>query len=222
MNIKTKLENEPILFRNMENTKSKAAKLRELNKRGIYTVQDLIKSEENGKIKSRTYTAMANVFKHEYQGALLPYDEILNRNYLVENEIRYIAQDLVMLGISSYENACISYIWDNLKTYSFDTVSMEYVLNNFYAHRNVLAKYYVNYLNKEKENILSNDLLLEKANLEGQLEALQIVIGEVNKRIDQSPSPMLINYRDWLHITALDVQNKLASLDSNQRTRSNN
>ena len=228
MDINTKLEDDTVLFGKFENVKSKAKTIQVLHTLNINTVNDLMTFDyDNFYDKSKkVYTAIAYIFRHEYLGEELPFNDILDRKYKFSDNLAQIAKDLHTLGVVRDVKNALIYLSLCMANYTKSTVSMEYVLENYYAPRKDIARYYTkyikkqNYLKQEQARQVLHDRNLEKLNrLQIEIETLNQVFSDLNYAININPSPALINFRTTIEVQLKDKQNQLNALNGKEYTR---
>ncbi len=196
MDIKTRLEDDKLLFPRFLDSPSRASVLKELNKKGIFTVEDLI----NADIKifnidfRKIYTAIIHAFRNAYLNEPLVYDVLLQKKYDAKkyNQAYECMKDIRRLGlvrnVSEEAQPAIEHIWYD---YSGDLITMEYILQNISVRSRVpnlkffLRSFYIDYLEKMKEskNSKSNEstTLLE---LKIELQSLINMRKELDLKID--------------------------------------
>lgn len=103
MDIKTRLEEDKVLFNNFQNNLSRTNVISSLNNSGIYTVEDFInaKSSDFSSGNRKLYTAMSHILKSSYLNETLLYDVILEKKYSLDaTGIKECAKDLGTLGLT--------------------------------------------------------------------------------------------------------------------------
>ena len=185
MDIKTRLEEDKILFANCENKISLSGILRGLKDAGIYTVEDLINYNEKDfpTTSRKTYIAYAQILKNAYLGQDLVFDVLLEKEYVYDAEnwkicgenIRECAKDLLRLGFKGPRIIDIhSRIDDFLYKYEGKTFSMEYLLREgdfFWDKGPDIRKYYLEYIDKKKKE---NNAEITTENMPSVLDGLKI------------------------------------------------
>lgn len=86
MDIKTRLEDDKVLFADFQSNVARTNILMVLNQKGIFTVEDLINIDMKNLPASnrKTYNAMAHVFRNAYLGQDLVYDELFQIEFKSE------------------------------------------------------------------------------------------------------------------------------------------
>lgn len=168
MNIKTRLENDTVLYSYLD-SKTRNTTFRHINALGIYTIEDLINMDISDfpGASIKTYCAVQQVFKCAYLGEDLTYDEIIRKEYTV-NYAGYseASKDLSLIGINGYAPNKINVV---LGEYGFDkktvdSVSMETILKaiiEFKEHKGIkgcLANFYINRIHGKKKNSTKKEL----------------------------------------------------------------
>lgn len=168
MNIKTRLEDDTVLYSYLDN-KSRNTTFRHINALGVYTIEDLLNMDVSDfpSTSIKTYFAVQQVFKCAYLGEELPYEEAIRKEYAV-NYDGYVeaSKNLSLIGITCYNPNKINII---LSKYGFDkntadSVSMETILNaaiEFRENKGIkgcLAKFYINHIHGKNKNSTKKEL----------------------------------------------------------------
>ena len=198
MDIKTRLEDDQILFLNFLDSTAKTNMLAELNKKNIFTVEDFINADTKifNSATRKIYTAMIHALRNAYLNEPLVYDAILLREYHKDHiGISFIERDIQILGLvkggSAISRALYSLGLDynsinDIKTTN-ETITMEYILENIHANSAgpCLQLFYINYLKKMKENNQSKiDETISLLELKEELQTLIKMRNDLDQKID--------------------------------------
>lgn len=200
MDIKTKLEDDKVLFADFQSNVARVNILMVLNKKGIYTVEDLINVDMKDLPASnrKTYNAMAHVFRHAYLGQDLVYDELFQIEYKMDSvgysryygsntktpgDVKSCALNLLRLGLAKGE---IAVVMNQLRsmvpaeaTFTIEELMRDKKVNSTGPN---LSRYYLQYIDNKKtkeqettntsENSIDTSILSE---LKKQLSSLIIM-----------------------------------------------
>ena len=200
---------------NNEGKKKNANKLiiLELNKKGIFTVEDLIKCDcsQFGSSNSHYYNALIQIMKYRYLGNDLENDILLESVYTHSNkDLNRLVMDLRRLGFGRNIKHFRDLIFDNKYIidvlFGEDTFTMENFLNsdsdsgeflnkipNILRNHTIgnidLVKIYLEYIREKKEKLASpkEKLIRLKNELEGLIKkrnSLDNQIDEINQQIN--------------------------------------
>lgn len=228
MNVKTRIKDDKVLIKGLENKRSLGKMLKTFDTLKIKTVQDLMNTDPCvfTDISRDKYTAIAYIFRNKYLGEEFQYDYILDKVYPFSDGLYDLACDLHTLGVVRKAKDSLAYLCFCTTNYSKQEISMEFVLNNYYYSRNDLAKYYINYMNERKNGAVSLSVdrkidpnILESYRLQAEIETLYQVFDSLNFAIDCNPSPALINFRNTIDIQIKDKQNQYSALEGTEYTR---
>lgn len=160
MDIKTRLEDDKVLFADFQSNGSRTNVLIALNKVGIYTVEDLINADASilPSASRKTYIAMAHVFKNVYLNQDLVYDVLFQKEYAVEDLNYYhrneLVNDLLRLGLVKGTSETIKrHLRRLLHDYTDNTITIEYLLKEkgINAVGPNLRRYYISYIDAKKQ-----------------------------------------------------------------------
>lgn len=179
MDIKTRLEDDTILFADFNNNTSRTNVLTSLNNVGVYTVEDLINADASifPAQSRKLYTAMAHVFRKAYLNQDLVYDVLFQKEYEVK-KIGYsneseLPNDLLRLGVIKGTIQTIKYhlLFDLglSEGYPNPTVTIEYLLREkgMNASGPNLRRFYLNYIDEKKKlEQSSNEQIIPESNVE--------------------------------------------------------
>lgn len=197
MDIKTRLEDDKVLFLNFLNSTARTNMLAELNKKNILTVEDFINSDTKifNSATRKIYTAMIHVLRNAYLNEPLVYDALLLREYHKDHiGISLIERDIQILGLVKGGNAISRALYslgldynsiNNTKTTN-ETITMEYILENIDANSAgpCLQLFYINYLKKMKEtNKSKNDETISLIELKEELQVLIKMRNDLDQKI---------------------------------------
>lgn len=207
MDIKTKIENDPVLFKNMVNLKSKGQFLRYFEQIGVSTVEDFLKLNECDypKPSRYVYLAMSHIFRHAYLNQEFVYDVILEKIYSGEEDENYelAINDIYRLGLIKldfYKKPLVKKLKEAVTDPRF---SMYYIIknnpgnilrDNTYSIRNYYIKYMelkeeleIKDLKKNRkmyeflEEVEDNDEISSLNELKMQLQ----ILNDLSKNLDQ-------------------------------------
>lgn len=197
MDIKTRLEDDKVLFLNFLNSTARTNMLAELNKKNIFTVEDFINSDTKifNSATRKIYTAMIHVLRNAYLNEPLVYDALLLREYNKDHiGISLIERDIQILGLVKGVNAISRALYslgldynsiNNTKTTN-ETITMEYILENIDVNSAgpCLQLFYINYLKKMKEtNQSKNDETISLIELKEELQVLIKMRNDLDQKI---------------------------------------
>ena len=184
MDIKTRLEDDKVLFADFNNMTSRTNVLASLNKIGIYTVEDLINAEASMFPASsrKAYVAMAHVFRNAYLNQDLVYDVLFQKEYEIEKMSNELCNDILRLGLDKGTTHEIKRrLFRVLEDYNNPTVTIEFLMREkgLNALGPNLRRYYLSYVDKKKEleqpnNTQENSDIITKENDSSTLHTLKI------------------------------------------------
>lgn len=102
MDIKTRLEDDPILFMSVKSLTARGQMIKYLEERGIITIEDLINCSPTyfKGYRKAVYNAMIEVYKHEYLGEPLVTDVLFDKEYEhSDSGYQECSRDLERLGL---------------------------------------------------------------------------------------------------------------------------
>lgn len=191
MNIKTRLEDDRVLFLSFLNNTSRSNILKDFNKKGIFTVEDFINADTKifNNASRNIYTAMIHVFRYAYLNEPLVYDVLLQKKYSNHDlEGMEIVKDFIRLGLCRNDRYLAgSIISEIVSNYSGEVLTMEYILKNIKpsTHGPNLKSFYINYLEKMKDvNYFKNNEEIFLSELKAELQTLINMRQELDQKID--------------------------------------
>ena len=198
MNIKTRLENDTVLYSYLDH-KSRITTFRHINALGVYTIEDFLNMDISDfpGASMKTYFAVQQVFKCAYLGEDLVYDETIRKKYTVDYA-GYLeaSKDLSLIGITGYAPNKINIMLkeDGFDKKTVDSVSMETILKaaiNFKEKRGIkgcLANFYINRIHGKKKNSTKKELNVidsayELRYIKEKIQAMEELRNELNQQI---------------------------------------
>lgn len=166
MDIKTRLEDDKVLFADFNSMTSRTNVLASLNKIGIYTIEDLINAEASMFPASsrKSYVAMAHVFRNAYLNQDLVYDVLFQKEYEIEKLYNRgeseLCNDILRLGLEKGTTYSITRkLFNVLRDYDKPTVTIDFLMREkgLNAAGPNLRRYYLSYIDKKKELEQSNE-----------------------------------------------------------------
>lgn len=200
MDIKTRLEDDVVLFSTISSPQSRAQTLKTLNSIGIYTIEDFInyKVSDYPATSRNVYCAMAHIFRNAYLGKDLIYDVILEKEYNKDQQgFQECASDIIRIGLSKNNKRNLAYYLEN-EFRNSDDFSMESLIRSNaefnYNSGPDIRRYYIKYMDdkkkvqqpEEQENIsnISNNDAAILTTLKIQVQTLIAMKEDLEKQID--------------------------------------
>ena len=168
MNIKTRLEDDTVLYSYLDN-KSRNTTFRHINALGVYTIEDFLNMDISDfpGASIKTYFAVQQVFKCAYLNEELPYEQVIRKEYAIDYA-GYLeaSKDLSLIGITGYKPNKINSILSNdgFDKKTTDSVSMETILKAVIEYKEnkgikgCLARFYINHIHGQKKNSTKKEL----------------------------------------------------------------